>query len=41
MSWIELKVTTKWDFGDVFEVVYYNPYYKKKRPNRGGFGLID
>ena len=23
----------------VFEGIYYNPYYKMKRPNRGGVGL--
>jgi hypothetical protein len=35
MSLIEYNVTTNGIFWGVFEVIYYNPYYKKKRPNQG------
>ena len=40
MSLIDFNLTTIWSEWGVFEVVYYNPYYKKKRPNQGGFGLV-
>ena len=39
VSEIDYNVTTKGCFWGVFEWIDYNPYYKKKRPNRGGFGL--
>jgi len=36
VSEIDYNVTTKGRFWGVFEWIDYNPYYKKKRPNRGG-----
>jgi len=35
MSSIEFNLFTNWSEWGVFEVVYYNPYYKKERPNQG------
>jgi hypothetical protein len=39
MSSIDFNVTTKRNFWGVFEGIYYNPYYKKERPNRGEIWL--
>jgi hypothetical protein len=39
VSEIDYKVTTKGSEWGFFEGIYYNPYYKRKRPNQRGFGL--
>jgi hypothetical protein len=51
MSLIEFNLKTIWSEWSASEGIYYqaspdpaqtdNPYYKKERPNRGGFSLID
>ncbi len=38
MCRIDYNVTTKGSERCVSEVVYYNPYYKKERPNQIDFG---
>jgi len=39
VSKIDYNVTTKHPESPLFEGIYYNPYYKKKRPNRLRLGL--